>query len=71
MQQFDNASSGDIVFSLADRIIENRAYLSEIDGKIGDGDHGVNMAKDLAWQPNGSRAQTCRSQKLSTRSARC
>lgn len=45
MQQFRNASSGDIVLSLADRIIENRAYLSEIDGKIGDGDHGVNMAK--------------------------
>ncbi|RJT40592.1 dihydroxyacetone kinase subunit L [Mesorhizobium waimense] len=45
MQQFDNASAGDIVLSLADRIIENRAYLSEIDGKIGDGDHGVNMAK--------------------------
>ncbi len=45
MQQFRNAKSGDIVLSLADRIIENRAYLSEIDGKIGDGDHGVNMAK--------------------------
>ena len=45
MQQFQNAKSGDIVLSLADRIIENRAYLSEIDGKIGDGDHGVNMAK--------------------------
>ena len=45
MQQFENASAGDIVLSLADRIIENRAYLSEIDGKIGDGDHGVNMAK--------------------------
>ena len=45
MQQFDNASAGDVVPSLADRIIENRAYLSEIDGKIGDGDHGVNMAK--------------------------
>lgn len=45
MQQFDNASAGDIVLSIADRIIENRAYLSEIDGKIGDGDHGVNMAK--------------------------
>lgn len=45
MQQFQNASSGDIVLSLADQIIENRAYLSEIDGKIGDGDHGVNMAK--------------------------
>ena len=43
MQQFQNARSGEIVLSLADRIIENRAYLSEIDGKIGDGDHGVNM----------------------------
>ncbi len=45
MQTFDNAKAGDIVLTLADRIIENRAYLSEIDGKIGDGDHGVNMAK--------------------------
>ena len=45
MQTFDNASSGDIVLSMAERIVENRAYLSEIDGKIGDGDHGVNMAK--------------------------
>lgn len=45
MQNFDNASAGAIVLSMAERIIENRAYLSEIDGKIGDGDHGVNMAK--------------------------
>ncbi|NLS07235.1 dihydroxyacetone kinase subunit L [Rhizobium sp. P32RR-XVIII] len=45
MQKFQNGKSGEIVLSLADRIIENRAYLSEIDGKIGDGDHGVNMAK--------------------------
>src|SRR5689334_8554387 len=45
MQTFQNASAGSIVLSMADRIIENRAYLSEIDGKIGDGDHGVNMAK--------------------------
>lgn len=45
MQTFNNNSAGAIVLSLADRIIENRAYLSEIDGKIGDGDHGVNMAK--------------------------
>ncbi len=45
MQQFENATAGDIVLSIADRIVENRAYLSEIDGKIGDGDHGVNMAK--------------------------
>ena len=45
MQTFNNASAGAIVLSMAQRIVENRAYLSEIDGKIGDGDHGVNMAK--------------------------
>jgi dihydroxyacetone kinase-like protein len=45
MQQLENAGSGDIVLAVADAIIANRAYLSEIDGKIGDGDHGVNMAK--------------------------
>ena len=48
MQTFINASSGEIVLSMAERIVENRAYLSEIDGKIGDGDHGVNMAKGFA-----------------------
>ncbi|ALN74923.1 dihydroxyacetone kinase subunit DhaL [Aureimonas sp. AU20] len=45
MQSFSNSGSGAIVLAMADRIVENRAYLSEIDGKIGDGDHGVNMAK--------------------------
>lgn len=48
MQTFPNAGGGAIVLSLAERIIENRAYLSEIDGKSGDGDHGVNMAKGFA-----------------------
>ena len=45
MQTFSNAATGDVVLTLAARIVENRAYLSEIDGKIGDGDHGMNMAK--------------------------
>lgn len=45
MQTFSNAAAGDVVLAIAERIVENRAYLSEIDGKIGDGDHGVNMAK--------------------------
>ncbi|MCF6302017.1 MAG: dihydroxyacetone kinase subunit L [Devosiaceae bacterium] len=40
-----DANAGSIVVKIADVIIQNRAYLSEIDGKIGDGDHGVNMAK--------------------------
>lgn len=42
---FTNAGSGAIIQAVAACILENRAYLSEIDGKIGDGDHGVNMAK--------------------------
>jgi phosphoenolpyruvate---glycerone phosphotransferase subunit DhaL len=45
MEEFSNSGSGDIVLAIAERVIENRAYLSEIDGLIGDGDHGVNMAK--------------------------
>lgn len=45
MQQFRNASAADIVMQVAGSVIEARAFLSEIDGKIGDGDHGVNMAK--------------------------
>lgn len=48
MQRFANAGAGDIVRMMAQRIVENRAYLSEIDGLIGDGDHGVNMAKGFA-----------------------
>ncbi len=45
MTSFPNAGGGAIVVEMAGRIVENRAYLSEIDGRIGDGDHGVNMAK--------------------------
>lgn len=37
-----------LVLSLADVIEANKARLSEIDGAIGDGDHGVNMAKGFA-----------------------
>jgi dihydroxyacetone kinase-like protein len=40
-----NKGAGDIIADVAAIIVENKAYLSEIDGKIGDGDHGVNMAK--------------------------
>ena len=46
--RISNSKSGDIVIALAQRIIENRAYLSDIDGLIGDGDHGVNMAKGFS-----------------------
>jgi dihydroxyacetone kinase-like protein len=45
MTGLPNAGAGVIVRDIADIIVANRAYLSEIDGKIGDGDHGNNMAK--------------------------
>jgi len=45
MRAIRNAGSGEIIREVAAIIVENKAYLSEIDGKIGDGDHGINMAK--------------------------
>lgn len=45
MQSFANEGAAGMVLAVAEVIVANRAYLSEIDGKIGDGDHGVNMAK--------------------------
>lgn len=42
------ADAGGILAELAGVIVENKAYLSEIDGLIGDGDHGVNMAKGFS-----------------------
>ncbi len=39
------SEAGFVVTDLIAAIVANRDHLSEIDGKIGDGDHGVNMAK--------------------------
>lgn len=45
MTNIPNAGQSVIIEELADVIVANKAWLSEIDGKIGDGDHGSNMAK--------------------------
>ena len=37
--------AGGVVFDLINVINANRQYLSEVDGAIGDGDHGINMSK--------------------------
>jgi dihydroxyacetone kinase-like protein len=58
MQAFSNAGSGDIVLAIARRIVENRSYLSDIDGLIGDGDHGVNMAKGFSLAAERLRGRT-------------
>jgi len=43
--RFSNKAGIKIVERVIATLQENREYLSEIDGAIGDGDHGVNMGK--------------------------
>lgn len=45
MESFKNADGKSIVLAMIDAIHSNAAYLSEVDGAIGDGDHGINMDK--------------------------
>ncbi|MCF7915106.1 MAG: dihydroxyacetone kinase subunit L [Spirochaetaceae bacterium] len=52
MDGFKAAKGKVLVEGLVKTIQENKGYLSEIDGAIGDGDHGINMNKgfSLAWE---------------------
>lgn len=45
MERFSNQDGIRIVFDLIGAIQANKQYLSDIDGAIGDGDHGINMNK--------------------------
>ena len=45
MQVISTERGNEITLDLVHIIVSNREYLSEIDGAIGDGDHGINMAK--------------------------
>ena len=45
MGGFKNAEGRPILLRMARAIQENKAYLGEVDGLIGDGDHGMNMNK--------------------------
>lgn len=42
---FSNSANASIVFDVINAIQRNKELLGEVDGKIGDGDHGVNMNK--------------------------
>jgi dihydroxyacetone kinase-like protein len=42
---FSNKDAGCVMLGLIETIQKNAAYLSNIDGAIGDGDHGINMNK--------------------------
>ena len=45
MDKIINAKGKPILLEMVKAIQDNKAYLSEVDGKIGDGDHGMNMNK--------------------------
>ena len=47
-QSIELKCAGHVVLDLIDTVNQNRAYLSEIDGAIGDGDHGINMSKGFS-----------------------
>jgi dihydroxyacetone kinase-like protein len=47
-QHFSSSTGSAIVTNLVSIIVANREYLSEVDGAIGDGDHGINMAKGFS-----------------------
>ncbi|PHN21587.1 dihydroxyacetone kinase subunit DhaL [Pseudomonas sp. ICMP 460] len=47
-EHFCSDDGSAIVADLVRVIVANREYLSEVDGAIGDGDHGINMAKGFA-----------------------
>lgn len=48
MQSIPSAQGKAIVLELVQTIRDNAAHLSEIDGAIGDGDHGINMNKGFS-----------------------
>ncbi len=45
MANFQNSKGKSVLLRMVKDIQENKAYLGEIDGLIGDGDHGMNMNK--------------------------
>lgn len=45
MNTFQNANGKPILLGMVAAIQANKAYLGEVDGLIGDGDHGMNMNK--------------------------
>jgi len=48
MQTVPTETASDLVLDMIQTITAHRVHLSEIDGAIGDGDHGINMSKGFA-----------------------
>ena len=45
MSTFKNTEGKSVLLKMVKGIQKNKAYLGEVDGLIGDGDHGMNMNK--------------------------
>ena len=60
---FSNKDGGKIIFELIKTIQDKKDFLSEVDGKIGDGDHGINMNKGFTMTRSEERrvGKECRS----------
>ena len=48
MEFFKNADGKSVLLNMVKAIRENKDYLGQVDGLIGDGDHGVNMNKGFS-----------------------
>lgn len=48
MGVFKNSDGKSVLLAMVKGIQENKAYLGEVDGLIGDGDHGMNMNKGFS-----------------------
>lgn len=48
MNTFKNNQGKTVLLAMVKAIQENKAYLGEVDGLIGDGDHGMNMNKGFS-----------------------
>ncbi len=56
MDSVSERDAGLVVLDMAAAVVREQAFLSEIDGKIGDGDHGINMGKGFRLAADRLRA---------------
>ncbi len=57
MHTFKNKDGKTVLLKIVKAIQDNKAYLSEVDGLIGDGDHGTNMNKGFSVFENRYKGQ--------------
>ena len=57
MTTYVTTDGGPLLSALISAIQENKQYLSDIDGQIGDGDHGINMNKGFTLTQEALQAE--------------